>query len=69
MFAAQNESLVSVHYEVNELFMKQKIREMVARFNYTLNPGGTYEAIKYMYTYHPDPRNVTHIREQYIHVS
>lgn len=65
---SQNESLVSVHYEVNERFMQQKIREMVARFNYTLNPGGVYEAIKYMYTYHPDPRNVTHIREQYIHM-
>lgn len=65
---SQNESLVSVHYEVNERFMEQKIREMVARFNYTLNPGGTYEAIKYMYTYHPDPRNVTHIRDQYIHM-
>lgn len=48
--------------------MEQKIKEMVARFNYTLNPRGTYEAIKYMYTYHPDPKNVTHIREEYINV-
>lgn len=41
---------------------------MVLRYNYTLNPDGIYEAIKYMYTYWPDPTNKTHIREQYINV-
>lgn len=43
--------------------------ELVLRYNYTLNLNGTYEAIKYMYTYWPDPHNVTHIRDQYIQVS
>lgn len=47
----------------------QKVWELVLRYNYTLNPWGVYEAIKYMYTYWPDPKNVTHIREQYINVS
>lgn len=64
----QNESL-GPHFEVNEKFFNQKVRELVLRYNYTLNPEGVYEAIKYMYTYWPDPKNVTHIREQYINVS
>lgn len=42
---------------------------MVLRYNYTLNPWGVYEAIKYMYTFWPDPKNVTLIRDQYINVS
>lgn len=49
--------------------MEQKIKEFVLRYNYTLNPLGVYEAVKFMYTYWPDPNNVTHIRDQYIHVS
>lgn len=51
------------------MFFDQKIKELVLRYNYTLNQKGIYEAIKYMYTYWPDPTNKTHIREQYIHVS
>lgn len=51
------------------MFFQQKIKELVLRYNYTLNPEGIYEAIKYMYTYWPDPHNKTHIREQYINVS
>lgn len=68
MFTAQNESL-SPRYEVNWGFMEQKIKEFVLRYNYTLNPIGVYEAVKFMYTYWPDPNNVTHIRDQYVHVS
>lgn len=48
--------------------METKIKELVFRYNYTLNPHGIYEAIKFMYTYWPDPNNVTHIRDQYVHV-
>lgn len=47
----------------------QKVWELVLRYNYTLNPQGVYDAIKYMYTYWPDPRNITHVRDQYINVS
>lgn len=66
--AAQNESLAP-YYEITEQFFEQKIRELVLRYNYTLNVNGVYEAIKYMYTHWPDPKNTTFIREQYIHVS
>lgn len=65
---AQNESL-SPYFEIDDRFFDQKVRELVLRYNYTLNPIGVYEAIKYMYTYWPNPKNTTHIREQYIHVS
>ncbi|XP_037047980.1 cholinesterase isoform X2 [Bradysia coprophila] len=63
----QNESLAPF-YEVDQQFFDQKVRELVLRYNYTLNPNGVYEAMKYMYTYWPNPTNKTHIREQYIHL-
>ncbi|KAL7040598.1 hypothetical protein ACKWTF_000454 [Chironomus riparius] len=62
----QNESL-SPRFEVDWAFMDQKIKEFVLRYNYTLNLNGSYEAIKFMYTYWPDPNNKTHIRDQYVH--
>lgn len=61
----KNDSLAP-YYTVNEKFFNQKVREFVLRFNYTLNLEGAYEAVKYMYTYWPDPKNVTLIRDQYI---
>ncbi|EDW40004.1 GL15437 [Drosophila persimilis] len=64
---AQNESL-GPYYELDGRFFEQKIREHVFRYNYTLNPNGVYEAIKYMYTYWPDPNNNTIIRDQYINM-
>ena len=45
-----------------------KVREYIHRYNYTYNPDGVFRAIKYMYTYWPDPRNTTHIRQQLINV-
>ena len=39
------------------------------QYNYTLNPDGIFGAIKYMYTYYPDPNNKSHIREEFINVS
>lgn len=68
MISDQNESL-GPYFEIDEKFFDQKVRELVLRYNYTLNLNGTYEAIKYMYTHWPDPKNKTHIREQYINVS
>lgn len=65
---AQNESLAP-YYEIDETFFNQKVRELTLRYNYTLNLQGIYEAIKYMYTFWPAPDNVTHIRDQYVHVS
>lgn len=67
-FTDQNDSLAP-RYEIDWNFMDQKIKEFVLRYNYTLNPIGVYEAIKFMYTYWPDPNNKTHIRDQYVNVS
>ncbi|XP_067622001.1 neuroligin-like protein glit-1 [Eurosta solidaginis] len=66
-FVAQNESLAPF-FEIDNKYFDQKIRELVFRYNYTLNPNGVYEAIKYMYTYWPDPNNSSIIRDQYINM-
>ncbi|XP_030746232.1 cholinesterase isoform X2 [Sitophilus oryzae] len=64
-FITTNRSLAPT-YEIDQGFFDQKVWELVLRYNYTLNPNGTFDAIKYMYTYWPDPHNVTMIREKYI---
>jgi neuroligin len=64
----QNDSL-KPDFEIDMKFFEQKVKELVLRYNYTLNPMGVYEAVKYMYTYWPDPYNKTHIRDQFVHVS
>lgn len=63
----KNESLAP-NYEISERWFNEKVWELVQRYNYTLNPRGVYEAIRYMYTYHPEPHNVSAIRDQYIHL-
>ncbi|KAL7299965.1 hypothetical protein TKK_0007281 [Trichogramma kaykai] len=63
-----NVTLARNEYVITPEMFDQKIWELVLRYNYTLNPLGVYEAIKYMYTYWPDPNNVTHIRDQYINM-
>ncbi|XP_018303995.1 neuroligin-4, Y-linked isoform X1 [Mycetomoellerius zeteki] len=63
-----NHTLARNQYTITPEVFDQKIWELVLRYNYTLNPQGIYEAIKYMYTYWPDPMNVTHIRDQYINL-
>ena len=40
--------------------------KMWLQYNYTLNPIGIFNAIKYMYTYYPDPNNRSHIREEFV---
>ncbi|XP_044256720.1 neuroligin-4, Y-linked [Tribolium madens] len=64
-FITSNKSL-EPNFIIDQEFFDQKVKELVLRYNYTLNPNGTYEAIKYMYTYWPDPNNKTHIRDKYI---
>jgi len=61
----QNKSLLP-NFEITEAFFDMKVREYIHRYNYTYNPDGVFRAIKYMYTYWPDPRNTTHIRQQLI---
>lgn len=68
IFLDNNISLAP-YFEITEKFFNQKVRELVLQYNYTYNQEGVYQAIRYMYTYHPDPHNTTHIREQFIHVS
>lgn len=53
---------------VNEEFFNNKVKELVLQYNYTLNPSGVFQAIKYLYTYWPDPHNTDSIRTQYINV-
>ncbi len=45
------------------------VRDHIAQYNYTLNQDGIFNAIKYMYTYYPDPNNRSHIREEFVNVS
>ena len=45
------------------------VRDHIQQYNYTLNPEGIFNAIKYMYTYYPDPNNRSHIREEFVNVS
>ncbi|KAF0313426.1 Neuroligin-3 [Amphibalanus amphitrite] len=64
-FVYENRSL-SPDFVVTQEFVDVKIWEWVKQYNYTLNPEGVYEAIRYMYTYWPDRHNTTWIREMYI---
>ncbi|XP_078046970.1 carboxyl ester lipase-like protein Gli isoform X1 [Augochlora pura] len=63
-----NATLARNQYIIDPEAFDQKLWELVLQYNYTLNPLGVYEAIKYMYTYWPDPKNVTGIRDQYVNL-
>lgn len=65
---SKNVTLSRNQFTITPEMFDQKIWELVLQYNYTLNPQGVYEAIKYMYTYWPDPKNITHIRDQYINL-
>ena len=68
MPADENKSLAP-NFVVTQQFMDMKIWEWVKQYNYTLNPEGVFDAIRYMYTYWPDKHNRTWIREMYVDVS
>lgn len=68
-FVDNNVTLARNDFIITPEMFDQKVWELVLRYNYTLNPWGVYEAIKYMYTFWPDPTNVTHIRDEYVNVS
>ena len=63
-----NETLRRNNYVITPEIFEQKIWELVLQYNYTLNPKGVFEAMKFMYTYWPDPKNETLLRDQYINV-
>lgn len=65
--ADNNESLAPT-YAVSQHWVDERVRELVRRYNYTLNPRGVYEAVRYMYTHHPAPHCAAAARDQYIHV-
>ena len=44
------------------------VKDHINQYNYTLNPIGIFNSIKFMYTYYPDPNNKTHIREEFVRV-
>lgn len=67
-FVFEDNRLVRNHHEVTEEFFNERVKEWVKHYNYSLNPEGAYDAIKWMYTYGPDPHNVTHIREEYVNM-
>ncbi len=56
------------NFVVTRDWFDQQIHLWVKKYNYTLNPEGVYSAIRYAYTYWPDPTNTTHLREEYIQV-
>ena len=56
-------------YDIGWQFFDTMVRDHIVQYNYTLNPEGIFGAIKYMYTYYPDPNNRSHIREEFINVS
>lgn len=64
----QNRSLAP-DFTITQRILDERIREWVKQYNYTLNPDGVYEAIRYMYTYWPDRYNRTWIRQMYVDVS
>ncbi|CAG0925165.1 unnamed protein product [Notodromas monacha] len=58
--------LANQEIEVGQQFMDEQIRKYVHKYNFTLNPGGVFDAIQSQYTFWPDPTNTTMIREEYI---
>lgn len=57
---------IAPDYDVGWDFFDTMVRDHINQYNYTLNPVGIFNAIKYMYTYYPDPNNKTHIREEFV---
>ena len=67
-FPDNNKSLAPT-YDIGWKFFDVMVKNHIWQYNYTLNPDGIFNAIKYMYTYYPDPNNRSHIREEFINVS
>ena len=60
---------VAPDYDIGWDFFDIMVKDHINQYNYTLNPIGIFNAIKYMYTYYPDPNNRSHIREEFVNVS
>ena len=68
-FPSDDNKTLAPNYNIGWPFFDMMVRDHIWQYNYTLNPEGIFGAIKYMYTYYPDPNNKSHIREEFINVS
>ena len=59
---------IAPDYSVGWPFFDIMVKDHINQYNYTLNPIGIFNSIKFMYTYYPDPNNKTHIREEFVRV-
>ena len=59
---------IAPDYTVDWPFFDIMVKDHINQYNYTLNPIGIFNSIKFMYTYYPDPNNKTHIREEFVRV-
>ena len=59
---------IAPDYTVGWDFFDVMVKDHINQYNYTLNPQGIFNSIKFMYTYYPDPNNKTHIREEFVRV-
>ena len=69
LFLSDNNKSLAPTYDIGWKFFDVMVKNHIWQYNYTLNPDGIFGAIKYMYTYYPDPNNRSHIREEFINVS
>ena len=69
MYLSDENKTLAPNYNIGWDFFDMMVRDHIWQYNYTLNPEGIFGAIKYMYTYYPDPNNKSHIREEFINVS
>jgi neuroligin len=69
IYFLDNNKTLAPRYDIGWKFFDTMVRDHITQYNYTLNPEGIFGAIKYMYTYYPDPNNRSHIREEFINVS
>ena len=69
IYFLDNNKTLAPRYDIGWKFFDTMVRDHIVQYNYTLNPEGIFGAIKYMYTYYPDPNNRSHIREEFINVS
>lgn len=65
-YLVYNNRTLAPNYQIDWDFFDVMVKDHIWQYNYTLNPEGIFNAIKYMYTYYPDPNNKTHIREEFI---
>lgn len=59
---------IDQNWKVDNNYVTSKIVRYVLQNNYTTNRDAIIQAIKYLYTYWPDPRNDDRVRQEYLKV-